>query len=753
MAVRKKRGTSSGKRKNDSLAYEIWGLLLVIFGVLVCVGLLGYDGGIAGDLMRQIFHFIFGIGAVVPAILAVCAGVRYVYLAKPLPVTRSGSLVVLLYFLLLSLFHQFYVPAGKEMLPDQVMEFGGAVGGLIVMILRTVMGEIGTSILLVGLILIDVMVLTHWSLSGNLQVIGNQTKKGLDKAQEHLKERIEERNARIAEEASAKDAAEDVSFFDARKSAGVSAGKEERDPRPEEKDTLQDTGSVPKAAEPVTEPPAASFPDDLSVEPDNRAAGSMADSSAYRKPPLSLLKSGSKKSDSLEAEVNENAQILENTLKSFGVSVKILNVSIGPSVTRYELEPAPGVKVSRIVALTNDIALQMAATDIRMEAPIPGKSAIGIEVPNKSVREVCLRDVLESNEFRHTKSRIAVALGKDITGKSVVTDLTRMPHLLIAGATGSGKSVCINGIIASILFRSSPEDVKLVLIDPKVVELSVYNGIPHLMTPVVTAPKKAAGVLHWAVKEMEARYQLFAGAKVRDIGRYNEMNPDKKMPFIVIIIDEMADLMMAAPDAVEDAICRLAQMARAAGIHLVLATQRPSVDVITGIIKANIPSRISFAVSSQVDSRTILDMAGAEKLIGKGDMLFYPIGASKPQRMQGAFISDTEVEKVTQFLKTRQKPQYEEIVIPAEEEPAKNKLDEEKDELLEDAVELVMDTQKASVSMLQRRFRIGYTRAGRLMDTMESMGIVSPADGMKPREILMTKDQVQERYFGEKDMQ
>lgn len=344
--------------------------------------------------------------------------------------------------------------------------------------------------------------------------------------------------------------------------------------------------------------------------------------------------------------------MLESTLRSFGVSVRITDVSVGPTVTRYELEPAPGVKVSRITNLQDDIALQLAATHIRIEAPIPGKSAVGIEVPNEKTAEVALRDVLDDSSFKNRKGGVPVALGKDITGRPVVTDLTKMPHLLIAGSTGSGKSVCINTIIMSILFHQQPDDVKLILIDPKVVELSVYNGIPHLRIPVVTEAKKAAGALQWAVREMESRYQQFSYAHVRDIGGYNKLNPEQRLPFIVIIIDELADLMMAASDSVEDAICRLAQKARAAGIHLVLATQRPSVDVITGVIKANIPSRISFAVSSQVDSRTILDMAGAEKLIGKGDMLFNPMGAANPVRVQGAFVSDEEVEAVANYIKT-----------------------------------------------------------------------------------------------------
>lgn len=467
----------------------------------------------------------------------------------------------------------------------------------------------------------------------------------------------------------------------------------------------------------------------------------------YVYPPLDLL-APSPKREGVGVEVAKNARILEETLQSFGVSAKIINATQGPAVTRYELEPAPGVKVNKIVNLSDDIALKLAATDIRMEAPIPGKAAVGIEVPNKSVAAVHLRDVLDCDEFMKAKGGIPVGLGKDIAGKPIITDLAKMPHLLVAGSTGSGKSVCINTLISSILFSRKPDEVKLILIDPKMVELSNYNGVPHLMTPVVTDAKKAASVLRWAVKEMESRYRSFAASGVRDVKRYNELYPEKAMPLVVIIIDELADLMMVSPVDVEDSICRLAQMARAAGLHLVLATQRPSVDVITGTIKANVPSRVSFAVSSQIDSRTILDMAGAEKLLGKGDMLFNPIGANKPLRVQGAFISDDEVENLVEFMKKQGRPAYDENIVSAQE--AAEELGEGnffEDELLESAVDLVMDSGQASVSMLQRRFRIGYTRAARLVDTMEEMKIVGPNVGSKARDILMTHAEVKEKYF------
>ena len=474
----------------------------------------------------------------------------------------------------------------------------------------------------------------------------------------------------------------------------------------------------------------------------------------YHFPSLDILAKGEVGQNNND-EVAYNAMRLEDVLSSFGISAKVVNATQGPTVTRYEIEPAQGVKVSRIVNLTDDIALNLAAQHIRMEAPIPGKSAIGIEVPNTKTEAVHLRDVLDCGDFKEARGGIPVGLGKDIAGKPVITDLAKMPHLLVAGTTGSGKSVCVNTLISSILFSRKPEEVKLLLIDPKMVELSVYNGIPHLMAPVVTDMKKAAAVLRWAVREMEARYKAFAASGKRDIKSYNEAHPKSAMPLIVLIIDELADLMMTAPDDIEESISRLAQMARAAGIHMVLATQRPSVNVITGSIKANVPSRISFAVGSQIDSRTILDMAGAEKLLGKGDMLFSPIGANKPIRVQGAFISDDEVEHLVEFVKQQREPEYDDTVTAeAEKEIAAQDNDEQdiyRDELLERAVNLVMESGQASVSMLQRRFRIGYTRAARLVDTMEDLKIVGPNMGSKAREILMSPEQVKARYFSDSE--
>lgn len=466
----------------------------------------------------------------------------------------------------------------------------------------------------------------------------------------------------------------------------------------------------------------------------------------YELPPIKLLKLPRHTDQSGEYElIHANAAKLERTFQSFGVKAKVTQVHLGPAVTKYEVHPDVGVKVSKIVSLSDDLALALAAKDIRIEAPIPGKSAIGIEVPNSEVAMVSLREVLESKQNDKPDSKLMIGLGRDITGEAVLAELNKMPHLLVAGATGSGKSVCINGIITSILMRAKPHEVKLMMIDPKMVELNVYNGIPHLLAPVVTNAKKASQALQKVVSEMERRYELFSHTGTRNIEGYNEYmkkhNAESDaeqplLPYIVVIVDELADLMMVASSDVEDAITRLAQMARAAGIHLIIATQRPSVDVITGVIKANIPSRIAFAVSSATDSRTILDMGGAEKLLGRGDMLFLPVGASKPIRVQGAFLSDDEVEEIVDFVIDQQKAQYQEEMIP---DDLPETTSEVEDELYNEAVELILEMQTASVSMLQRRFRIGYTRAARLIDEMELRGVVGPYEGSKPRAVLMDK--------------
>ena len=477
----------------------------------------------------------------------------------------------------------------------------------------------------------------------------------------------------------------------------------------------------------------------------------------YEFPPLTLLKEGDKKAGKgNNRALTETASKLQKTLYNFGVVAKVEHVSVGPAITRYELKPSEGVRVSKIANLADDIALNLAAKTIRIEAPIPGKQAVGIEVPNEESEVVHLRDILDTDTFKNHKSKLAFALGKDVSGEEIVTDIAKMPHVMIAGATGSGKSVCINTLIASIIYKAKPSDVKLIMVDPKIVELSVYNGIPHLMIPVVTDPKKAAGALAWAVQEMENRYTKFAAKGVRDLAGYNDVVEKEdtlgKLPHIVIIIDELADLMMVAKNDVEGAICRLAQKARAAGMHLVIATQRPSVDVITGLIKANIPSRIAFAVSSQIDSRTILDQVGAEKLLGKGDMLFFPTGAPKPVRVQGAFVSDKEVEKIVDFLKSNGETTYrDDITEYIEKTNCTDKEidegimdDDETDSLLNEAIQTVIETGQASTSFIQRRFKVGYARAGRIIDQMEERGIISGYQGSKPREVLMTKERWEE---------
>lgn len=492
----------------------------------------------------------------------------------------------------------------------------------------------------------------------------------------------------------------------------------------------------------------------------------------YQYPPATLLEPTKEQNQAdIRHELQTNGQMLVDTLNSFSVQTKIVDISRGPAVTRYELQPAAGVKISKITNLADDIALNLAAMGVRIEAPIPGKAAVGIEIPNKIVNIVKMREMLNSDEFVNSASKLTVILGKDIAGNVTVADLAKMPHLLIAGSTGSGKSVCINSFIISLLYKASPEEVRLLMVDPKVVELGIYNGIPHLLVPVVTDPRKAAGALNWAVTEMLKRYNIFAENNVRDLVAYNKLVKSKlksetknkddtekleMMPQIVIIIDELADLMMAAPNEVEDAICRLAQMARAAGMHLVIATQRPSVDVITGTIKANIPSRIALSVSSQIDSRTILDSGGAEKLLGRGDMLYSPIGASKPLRVQGCFLTDKEIEAVLNFIKNNGVNEYDQKVIeeieknavfePAKEDKSENK---EQDPMLEEAIQCIMEVGQASTSLLQRRLRVGYARAGRLIDEMEQMGIVGPHEGSKPRQILMRNYQFSEKNIEE----
>lgn len=939
-----------------SLSKEVKGLIVIAFGIVALIGFFGIKVGIVGEFLTGIFQYGFGLGGIIPCLAWLYAGWRLLYSGSFISFTKRGVLFTLFFIFLMALVPLWRVPAGQELYTVNLLNQGGFIGGLVAMVLRTIVGEIGSIILDVILLIALGMLIFRLSLSKGLhkakdtaQVGVDVAKVGVDVAKDiaaeqaqvmkdaaaekarEMKTRLEdwneqrkvaaaerraynrERDTRFEEVAdSAKAAlaergfnveshqdnvtadstvnANDVNPYarnmdttvDSVVSApSVSASVESASIEPVETVTIENTSvpSVENIAGPstddyvvgpmstlnnsdfgdtnhvygdnnafdVVEPEIEAIPVDDTFEPlhdietvtsptsainygvpesydsgyddfddtnyddeydefDNHAPteekpfvrrsliesgegdvrtvdavpiapiapivpivpsieGTEEDTAAvavstegkihrsiereYHFPSLEILAKG-EVSQVASEEVAHNASLLETTLKSFGITARVVNATQGPAVTRYELEPAPGTKVSKIVNLTDDLKLSLAAADIRMEAPIPGKSAIGIEVPNKSISAVHLRDVLDCDDFKGARGGIPVGLGKDIAGKPIITDLAKMPHLLVAGSTGSGKSVCINTLISSILFSRKPEEVKLILIDPKMVELSTYNGIPHLMAPVVTDMKKAAAVLRWAVREMEARYRTFAATGVRDVKRYNELHPKTAMPLVLIIIDELADLMMTAPADIEESISRLAQMARAAGLHMVLATQRPSVNVITGTIKANVPSRISFAVATQIDSRTILDMAGAEKLLGKGDMLFAPIGANKPVRIQGAFISDDEVEHLVFFVKAQRQPEYDDTVTEAEEkEEAKEEKKEEefRDELLERAVDLVMDSGQASVSMLQRRFRIGYTRAARLVDTMEDLKIVGPNVGSKARDILMSHAQVKEKYF------
>ncbi|MBP2642224.1 MAG: translocase FtsK [Firmicutes bacterium] len=707
----------------EEIKYELKGILLVMVSLLVLASLANMNTGPAGGVIAKVFRYTFGMGAVIVPLVMLAIGSCYIWTRRAITYSVKFWGWVLTYVFLLAIFHHFFIPVGQEILPESLSVGGGLVGGILLFSLRKVVGIYGSMIVLVALAISSAVFSTTWSLTKTLFMVKEKAATGISSAGDAIActwENMSESFPRKKDKST---------FYDQEEAEPrrVCVSQPETEKKPvvvkvsEEIESVRETAMAPS--------PIASVP------------------SSFKLPSLSLLKK-TVKSKSLKStkELSDNARLLEQTLDNFNVGAKVVNTCQGPAVTRYELEPAPGVKVSRIVGLADDIALNMAASGVRIEAPIPGKAAVGIEVPNKEVASVPLRDVLESAEFQKAASRLTVALGKDISGQAIVADLSKMPHLLVAGATGSGKSVCVNTLIVSILFKARPDEVKFMLIDPKVVELSNYNGVPHLLTPVVTDCKKAASSLRWAVQEMERRYALFASTGVRDISRYNE-NSESPLPLIVIIIDELADLMMVAPVDVEDAICRLAQMARAAGLHLVLATQRPSVDVLTGTIKANVPSRISFAVSSQIDSRTILDMAGAEKLLGKGDMLFYPVGAAKPSRVQGAFIADNEVEELVNYLKVQSEPEYMEGVTAYTETEEKKIKESFDDELLKDAITMVLETGQASVSMLQRKFRIGYTRAARLIDTMEEMRIVGPNMGSKAREIIMTSDQVYSQYF------
>jgi DNA segregation ATPase FtsK/SpoIIIE, S-DNA-T family len=731
------------------LAYEIIGVILIAFAIIEFL-----EFGFVGRWTHSIALFLTGnLHFLVPLLCFLCAGMLMVRRRGVAFKRRivygvcfvGASLTIFSHSML---FEQLY--ATNALLSNSVLKEtwrilistdgvanrsnalgGGMIGGLLFSILHVLFDAAGTKIAATVLMLIGFILITGKALVPII-LEKMQSFKGKRKSKKRVSKPEPQPPKKRYKEDTIEEEAADVEH--------ISISTISHDEPPIISNFVEQVKQE-KQMEEVPDTLPVEEIDLAQVEPD------MPPEKTYKLPSIQMLNAPPEHDQSGEFSViQSNAKKLEQTFASFGVKAKVTQVHLGPAVTKYEVMPDTGVKVSKIVSLQDDLALALAAKDIRIEAPIPGKSAVGIEVPNSEVAIVTLREVIEANDQYKPDSKLLVSLGRDVTGQAISAELNKMPHLLVAGSTGSGKSVCINDIIVSLLMRSKPSEVRMMMIDPKMVELSVYNGIPHLLSPVVTDARKAAQALQKVVSEMERRYDLFSMTGTRNIEGYNEHilknneqseEQQPKLPYIVVIVDELADLMMVASHEVEDAITRLAQMARAAGIHLIIATQRPSVDVITGIIKANIPSRIAFAVSSAVDSRTILDMGGAERLLGRGDMLYLPAGASKPVRVQGAFVSDSEVEKVIDSVIQQQKAQYEEEMIPTD-EVAVNPL-EETDELYDDAVQLVLEMQTASVSLLQRRFRIGYSRAARIVDQMEQRGIVGPPEGSKPRQVLINR--------------
>ncbi len=736
------------------------GIILITLGILIFLSLLSvifsdpssFTGSI-GVLVNKFFIGMFGLGAYVLPILFIYLGVKYIKEDNHIKISKRflGLIIVFVFtilFIEMIVLLNYYTKG--DILGSIINQFNGKIhlhGGVVSLILAVpfylLLGKAGSYIIFSAFILIGATLVSDITVKDFFQSIHSM---GSKSKRDELRQSVEESNV--------DESKDHINFSDSIAVDSIERNKA-KEIKQENKIKIIDfmkseEGSLIQEEEiSLKDSHKANREDQISrkssIEYDiNIDLGGSKEKYCYHYPSIELLikndNNSIKKGD--KKELLNSANKLQETLQSFGVEAKVIQVTKGPSVTRFELQPSVGVKVSKIVNLSDDIALNLAASGVRIEAPIPGKAAVGIEVPNKELTAVLLREVIENDEFNESKKNLAFCLGKDIGGNCVVADLTKMPHLLVAGATGSGKSVCINTLLMSLLFKYSPDEVKLLLIDPKVVELNIYNGIPHLLIPVVTEPKKAAGALNWAVNEMTRRYKLFADNNVRNIEGYNEFVGkgiiEEKLPWIVIIIDELADLMMVCPNDVEDYIGRLAQMARAAGMHLVIATQRPSVDVITGVIKANIPSRISFAVSSQIDSRTILDSSGAEKLLGKGDMLFYPVGESKPIRIQGAFVSEEEVEKVVNHIIDGSKEnEYRKEIIDEIESISLGTKDGDGDELLEEAIKIVIEVGQASTSLLQRRLKIGYNRAARIIDEMEQNGIISGRNGTKPRQILI----------------
>ncbi|TRY26750.1 DNA translocase FtsK [Brevibacillus sp. LEMMJ03] len=766
---------------------ELLGLVVI---VLSLIGLLE-SGWLGKNVLAFLFRFVAGSWDFVIPLLLIGMAIHMMFTRKPPRLTYRVLGILFIFLAILTWDHLMLykqVTADGKFAEQSIVRVtwdrlwldhsqkvsttgvgGGMAGALFFVLCNSLVGLTGTGLIIALLFLAGIMFLFNLSYVDIVIFMRNKTAQLYGKLKDSVKDSVqllqeesekrkqekekrkarEERTAKEAGAAARQDGAADpaAEAADSPEAAGPSADGEEALPvAPLIRDFTERVASEheqesPESAAPPVRPQAAREIT-FSLEGDEEIFGTLENAEVqpavpYVLPNLQMLARPKGYTPGKDVDHTSNAAKLVQTLKSFGVSAIVSEVHRGPAVTRYEVQPATGVKVSRIVSLTDDLALALAAKDIRIEAPIPGKSAIGIEVPNAEVAVVSLREVLESPQYQEAPGKLTVALGRDISGEPIVADLAKMPHLLVAGATGSGKSVCINGLIMSILFRAKPDEVKLMMVDPKMVELNVYNGIPHLLAPVVTDPRRASVALKKVVAEMERRYNLFAKTGSRNIEMYNQQAEGSPLPYIVVIVDELADLMMVAPGEVEDAICRLAQMARAAGIHLIIATQRPSVDVITGVIKANIPSRIAFGVSSMADSRTILDMGGAEKLLGRGDMLYLPMGASKPIRVQGAFVSDKEVEDVVRFVKEQQEVHYQEEMIP--DEVADEQQAVVDDELYDQAVQIVVEAQTASASLLQRRLRIGYTRAARLIDMMEAQGVVGPYEGSKPREVRIPR--------------
>jgi len=756
-----KKKNKKGRAKNgwrQSLVYEIIGLILF---ALTCIGI--GRMGVMGWTFVQAARFLAGDWYFILFIGTLALSIYYIWFRRQPDFFKRrlvGIYLLCLALLLLDHVHLFKMLTGHErwqhasvikntwelyrgqLTGDIATKTlgGGMIGAVEFAFFFLLFSASGAEFMAFFLIVIAVLLITGRSLKDTLQ-------KGLNRVRPFIRFVVQKQKSKVA-------ALKDSASGRRRKRLGMAADEpadEEAFEAPGDADipVITNFNDQKESPAPATVEPIRPLGEQKGGDQDKTAPAFFVDETEnadYELPPIDLLNVPPANNQSNERQhIAANVRKLEKTFESFGVKAKVKKVHLGPAVTKYEVYPDVGVKVSRIVSLSDDIALALAAKGIRIEAPIPGKSAVGIEVPNKEIAMVSLREVLESDVALREKSKLAIGLGRDISGFPVMADLSKMPHLLVAGATGSGKSVCINSMIVSLLMRTKPHEVKLLMIDPKMVELSGYNGVPHLLTPVVTDPKKASQALKKVVDEMERRYELFSETGTRNLESYNNLmrregeegTSGAVLPYIVVIIDELADLMMVAPKDVEDSIARLAQMARAAGIHLIIATQRPSVDVITGVIKANIPSRIAFSVSSQTDSRTILDSAGAEKLLGKGDMLYLPIGAAKPTRIQGAFLADEEVERVVNFVISQQKAQYREDMIPTDEdEDGAGDID---DELFDEAVKFVVEKQTASVSLLQRRFRIGYTRAARLIDAMEARRIVGPYEGSRPREVLISK--------------